>query len=123
MNSFKNGARIKPRGLLVRSGGVPNLFSIRHPMPADGDAAASSSGAGVVRAATAALEGAKRGRGEERKTGRSDDSELNELLGQLQSNLSETMEASIDKSVNELKDSLRASVFEDTAALIRKRGE
>ena len=96
-------------------------------MSADGDSAAAHGAGGSVRAAAAVLEGAKRGRVEEGRAKRSDDSvkhsELDELLGQFKSDLSGTMEASIDKSVNELKDFLRASVLEDTAALIRKLDE
>ena len=61
-------------------------------MSADGDSAAAHGAGGSVRAAAAVLEGAKRGRVEEGRAKRSDDSvkhsELDELLGQFKSDLS-----------------------------------
>ena len=93
-------------------------------------AAASSEGKSSANAGAAGLaDGAKRGRTEAEFVDAEEGadvvkrSELDDLLNQFKGDLTETMEASIDKSVSELKDSLRASVFEDTAALIRKLDE
>ena len=86
-------------------------------MATDGSSAAASGAGGNVRAAAAALESAKRGRIDQNPRRASDKdgtvkrSELDELFNKYKGELTQTMEASIDKSVNALKDSLRASVL------------